>query len=244
MVPKKNQPYDTSFFEGLSPVSRESARAVVPLVSTLVSPASVLDVGCGTGTWLAEWVAQGVTDVVGLDGEYIDKALLQVDRARFVPTDLRNRFSLGRKFDLVQCLETAEHIDGAYADVLIESITGHGDLVLFSAGIPGQGGTGHVNEQWPSYWAEKFARAGFTMFDVMRPLIWTDSRIQAWYRQSMLIFSRARVFDAAESCVDYVHPELWAARSDYAANPRQLVRSLPRALTFALGRRVRSLARG
>lgn len=243
MAIKKNHPYDTSFFEGLSPVSRESAGAVVPLVNKLVSPASVLDVGCGTGTWLAEWVTLGVTDVVGLDGEYIDKALLQIDPAKFVPTDLRNRFSLGRKFDLVQCLETAEHIDEAYADVLIESITSHGDTVLFSAGIPGQGGLDHVNEQWPSYWAEKFAQAGFKLFDVMRPLIWSDSRVQVWYRQSMLIFSRARAFDVAEPCIDFVHPELWAARNDYGANPRQVVRSLPRALTFALRNRLRRLVR-
>jgi hypothetical protein len=126
--------------------------------------------------------------------------------------------------------------------VLIESITSHGDTVLFSAGIPGQGGPDHVNEQCPSYWAEKFAQAGFNMFDVMRPLIWTDSRVQAWYRQSMLVFSRTRVFNAGESCIDFVHPELWAARIDYGANPRQLVRSLPRALTFALRNRLRRLA--
>jgi len=35
------------------------------------------------------------------------------------------------------------------------------DNVLFSAAIPNQGGTGHINEQWQEYWAEKFYANGF-----------------------------------------------------------------------------------
>lgn len=242
MAKEARHAYDTSFFESLSPISQESARAVVPLVDKLVRPASVLDVGCGTGTWLAEWISRDVTDVVGLDGDHIDKAIIQITPSKFVPTDLRNGFSLGRKFDLVQCLETAEHIEEDYADLLVESIASHGDVILFSAAVPGQGGVHHVNEQWPSYWVEKFSRAGFKMFDVMRPLIWTDSRIAGWYRQSMLIFSRKRTFDSGGTCVDFVHPELWLAGIDYRAHPRELVRSLPGALSLVLRREFRRLS--
>jgi hypothetical protein len=33
---------------------------------------------------------------------------------------------------------------------------------VFSAAHPGQGGTGHINEQPKSYWIERFQRAGLT----------------------------------------------------------------------------------
>jgi 2-polyprenyl-3-methyl-5-hydroxy-6-metoxy-1,4-benzoquinol methylase len=61
--------YDPPFFENHAAGSRNSAAVVVPLVNKLVQPKSVLDVGCGVGTWLSEWADQGVTDFLGLDGE-------------------------------------------------------------------------------------------------------------------------------------------------------------------------------
>ena len=165
--------YNSSFFGSQSQGSRTSARAVIPIVRELIRPTSVLDVGCGIGTWLAEWADQDVTDVLGLDGEYVDKTALVIEPKKFVPMDLQKPFSLGRKFDLVECLEVAEHLDETYADLFIESLASHGDTILFSAAIPGQGGTHHVNEQWPSYWIEKFSRSGFKkMYDAIRPRIW------------------------------------------------------------------------
>jgi SAM-dependent methyltransferase len=234
MVAQSAHRYSSGFFDSQSQGSRTSARAVIPIVRELVRPTSVLDVGCGIGTWLAEWIKQDVTDVLGLDGEYVDKTALVIEPAKFVPTDLQKRFSLGRKFDLVECLEVAEHLDEAYADLFIESLASHGDTILFSAAIPGQGGTHHVNEQWQSYWIEKFSRSGFKVYDVVRPRIWADPRIEAWYRQNIFLFSRDRVFEAPETFIDLVHPELWKIATDhkayYKARRRKFVRVLLKAV--------------
>ncbi len=223
--------YTADFFDLLARGTRGSARAVVPLVNELVRPASVLDVGCGVGTWLAEWDRAGVSDVLGIDGDYVDRTSLELPVDRFAPVDLQQSFSLGRKFDLVQTLEVAEHLDEAYADTFVESLVRHGETILFSAAIPGQGGTHHVNEQWPSYWAEKFARVGYTAYDIIRPQIWTDPQILVWYRQNILIFARGRVFEGAETRLDRVHPEMWR-------DPGQILRMVPGALMTLLHRKL------
>jgi SAM-dependent methyltransferase len=227
MADKAQLFYDSRFYETYSDGSGSSASVVLPIVRKIVDPRSVLDVGCGVGTWLAEWVSQGVTDVVGLDGDYVDRAMLQIASDKFVPTNLQVGFSLGRKFDLVESLEVAEHLDEAYADLFVKSLTSHGDVILFSAAIPGQGGRHHVNEQWPSYWIGKFAEAGFKSYDALRPLIWTDRRVARWYRQNILIFAKERVFEGSQICPDLVHPEIWQHGISYDRHPVEVVRSFP-----------------
>jgi SAM-dependent methyltransferase len=232
------QRYGAAFFDGQSSGSRRSAEVVVPLVNGLVRPGSVLDVGCGVGTWLAEWVSEGVTDVIGLDGGYVDRAAMQIQPAKFRPADLRNPFSLGRRFGLVESLEVAEHLDETCADAFVRSLVSHSDTVLFSAAIPGQGGTHHVNEQWPSYWVTKFTRAGLRLFDVIRPAIWNDRRVDWWYRQNILLFSKSPAFDMYDTCIDIAHPEFWEARQKSYPLVRQIAGKLPPGLTRALRSRV------
>lgn len=215
--------YTPAFFEEMAYGTRESARAVVAVVNELLRPASVLDVGCGTGTWLAEWRRVGVPDLLGVDGDNVDRAVLQVPEGKFAPADLKQPFSLGRTFDLVQSLDVAEHLDEAHADTFVESLARHGETILFAAAIPGQGGTHHVNEQWPSYWAEKFARAGYTAYDIIRPRIWTEPRVAVRYRQNILIFARGRDFEGAMPHLDLVHPELWQS-------PGRVLNRIPEAL--------------
>ena len=227
--------YDASFYATYGDRSRQSAAVVVPIVKSLVQPMSVLDVGCGVGSWLAEWVNQGLTDVLGLDGEYIDPAAMRIETSRFLTVDLRNGFSLNRTFDLVQSLEVAEHIDERCADAFVDSLTRHSDTVLFSAAIPAQRGFHHVNEQWPSYWVGKFASSGFRLFDVIRPRIWTDPRVDTWYRQNTLLFSRTLSFDSSNEYLDIVHPEIWKQRQNLSSYPlRELLGSMPAAAVSAL----------
>src|SRR5947209_2323721 len=97
-------PYDAAFYAVQADGSLRSARVIVPLVMELVKPASVLDVGCGLGTWLAAFAEHGVADFLGMDGDYVDRAKLKIPTDRFRAADLTNPPHPGRTFDLAVCL--------------------------------------------------------------------------------------------------------------------------------------------
>lgn len=81
--------------------------------------------------------------------------------------------------------------------------------IIFSAAIPGQGGTGHFNEQWPDYWAELFGENGFAVDSSFRFGIWDDDRIENWYRQNLMI---AHPGPPTTPPLSIVHPILYDAR--------------------------------
>lgn len=181
-------PYDRAFYDIQSDGSYRSARRIVPLVLEQLRVGSVLDVGCGVGTFLRVFTEHGVSDILGLDGDYVPRDRLRIDPSRFQGRDLGEPLDLGRRFDLVMSLEVAEHLEDARADLFVENLCRHGDVVLFSAAIPDQGGTHHVNERWPSYWIAKFAARGYRLHDTLRPVLWNDGAVEYWYRQNALLF--------------------------------------------------------
>ncbi len=188
-----------------------AAEVVVPLILNLTLCNSVLDVGCGTGTWLKVFNENyRVTDVLGLDGTYVDKEKLVINHSHFKEVDLRNPFDLQRKFDIVLCLEVAEHLPEHSADVLVSSLCKHGDTIVFSAAIPGQGGQNHLNEQWPEYWQEKFLEHGFYFHDAIRPLIWKNEKIERWYKQNIFLINKQK--NDTSTILSLVHPEQMAKR--------------------------------
>jgi len=148
----------------------------------------VVDVGCGIGTWLSVFQQHGVSDVLGLDGKYVESRL-EIPLESFQPWDLEHPISVARCFDLAVCLEVAEHISVARADTFIDDLVHLAPIVLFSAAAPLQGGVGHVNEQWPTYWVQKFAARGLSVVDAIRPAVWDNDRVAMWYAQNCLIFA-------------------------------------------------------
>ena len=224
--------YTERFYEGQLG-SGDSVKAVVPLVLDLAPIESVLDVGCGVGHWLAGFAEAGVSDLMGIDRDEVPVHLLQIPTSGIERVDLSRPFDLGRTFDLVVSLEVAEHLPAASADGFVASIAAHGDLVLFSAAIPGQGGVSHINEQWAHYWSALFAKSGFEVLDPIRPLIWDRDDVAYCYAQNCLVYARGEAFDAlvaaGHACaqvLDVVHPELW----NLARQPvglRDLARQVP-----------------
>jgi SAM-dependent methyltransferase len=164
---------------------------IVPLLSDLLGVRSVLDVGCGRGVWLDEWNRRGVADIAGVDGDYVDDATLAIPAHKFLRLDLSQPFDLNRRFGLVQSLEVGEHISAERADAFVANLARHGDVILFSAAVPGQGGEFHVNEQPYEYWRDKFASHGFRTFDWLRPRIRRQTVIEPWYRYNMFLFARS-----------------------------------------------------
>ncbi len=222
--------YTSDWFRFIAESSRSSAERILPMVLEHLSVESALDAGCGVGTWLAPLQRLGVSDVTGIDGDYVDRELLEIDGDRFVPLDLSQPFDLGRTFDLVLSLEVAEHLPADAADGFVASLVRHAPAVLFSAAIPGQGGTDHVNEQWPDYWAERFAAHGFAAVDAIRPRVWTDSEVQFWYSQNTILYLReSEIPDSLRQYVvedfralSIVHPSqfAWTCRE---RTPRRLL---------------------
>jgi hypothetical protein len=180
--------YDKQFFDYMANGSIISARVVVPLIRSWLKVESVMDVGCGQGAWLKVWREQGVDDLFGLDGDYVDPMSLFIPEDRFQATELDRPFALDRRFDLVTSLEVAEHLPHSAAENLVECLCAHADHVLFSAAVPGQGGANHINEQPYGYWKDHFAARGFKAFDCIRPAIRQDGRVKPWYRYNTFLY--------------------------------------------------------
>jgi len=215
MKPAERNPYDPQFYEGQSQDSRRSADIVAPIIVELLRPQSVVDVGCGVGTWLSAFGELGVPIVLGLDGAYAKVGGLQIPEECFVACDLREPVRLERTFDLAISLEVAEHLPAACAEGFVNSLVRLAPAVLFSAAIPQQGGTGHVNERWQSFWATLFSVRGYVPVDCVRPRVWDDPRVSMWYAQNTMLYVDAkRLTLAAELAadnlpLDLVHPRLF-----------------------------------
>ncbi|HKW64833.1 MAG TPA: class I SAM-dependent methyltransferase [Candidatus Acidoferrum sp.] len=172
-----------------------SAEVIVPLVLQLLPVRSVLDVGCGDGTWLAIFQKLGVSDILGIDGHYVQKDLLQIPAECFRAINLATSFRLEREFDLALSLEVAEHIPPEGAAGFVSSLSRTAPAILFSAAIPSQGGDNHLNEQWPDAWASSFRQHGFVPIDCIRKRVWANEAVDWWYAQNILLFARQDLID-------------------------------------------------
>jgi len=239
-------PYDQPFYDSQMDGTLGSARQIVPIILDLVRPHSVLDVGCGLGAWLKVFQELGVEDLRGVDGDYVDREKLMFDAARFFAADLSRSFSLGRRFDLVISLETAEHLPEESEEIFVDCLTSHADLVLFSAAIPRQGGAAHVNERWQHHWAEKFRKRGFVPVDCIRWRVWANPGVEAYYAENMLLYARRERVEedgrlqeekrAGERIpLSLVHPSVWlSVPCDAELSVLRLLRLLPVRLLRAL----------
>jgi SAM-dependent methyltransferase len=218
--------YRADYHDAKAPGSRLAADAVLPIVLAVVDAASVLDVGCGYGTWLAAARELGVTDLTGIEGTWAaawrDRGVLATE-FDLVLCDLEAPLRLGRRFDLVLCVEVAEHLTAPRGSSFVADLCAVGSAVLLSAAIPGQHGINHVNERWASEWAAEFARHGYRALDCIRPQVWGDSSLPWYYRQNPLLFVTADVFADAQAraealpapgsaAIDVVHPEAYLQR--------------------------------
>jgi SAM-dependent methyltransferase len=165
-----------------------AAKVMIPMMIDLFDPKSVVDVGCGYGMWLLQFDTLGIKDYVGVDGEWQRKRLV-ISPNHFVAHDLLEPLKLNRTFDLAICLETAEHLPDVAGRNLVRSLTELSSVVLFSAAIPFQPGTHHINEHWQNYWAEIFSDYRFVPIDAIRKRLWRNKNVEVVYIQNTLLYA-------------------------------------------------------
>ncbi len=204
--------YSDEFYEDLGDLARHAATELVPLLMEQVEPKSVVDVGCGAGAFVHEFTRHGVNDVVGIEGPDFGAAHYRGPEESLLIRDLEEPLELDRRFDLVLCLEVAEHLPYARSAGFVRDLAALADVIVFSAAIPGQGGTHHVNEQWPTFWCDQFARHGLQAHDVLRPALWNNPSVATWYKQNVIVYARPgalpETFVAPQApLMSVVHPD-------------------------------------
>jgi cyclopropane fatty-acyl-phospholipid synthase-like methyltransferase len=181
--------YGHDFYQSRHQQTQYSAKTILTLVlAALPKTNSAVDFGCGVGTWLAMLHENGVEEIQGFDGPWVEHNLLEIPEQNFRQANLEEKINLDKKYDLAISLEVAEHLHPDKAKVFIETLANAADFVLFSAAIPFQGGKGHINEQWPDYWSELFNGHAYDAVDLIRQQIWHENEIPLWYRQNLLLY--------------------------------------------------------
>lgn len=188
---------------------RGAAEALRLLFAT-TRPRSLLDVGCGIGTWMAAAHAMGIEEVFGVDAAGPAHRLAGIPEDRVLRCDLTRPWSWGRRFDTVLCLEVAEHLAAEHAAGLVDALVEHSDTIYFSAACPGQGGQHHVHCRWPDWWQGLFNERGYVCSDACRWLIWERSAIEPWYRQNLFLATRAegRAAGSEPRIPAVLHPDM------------------------------------
>lgn len=199
----------------------DAAFEILPVVFDVIAPQSLLDVGCGTGTWLRVAEKLGVKELTGIEGQHLDQKKFQCPSAQLIIKNLIEPFDLKRRFDLILCLEVAEHLPLESSEDFIASLVRHSDNILFSAAIPCQGGQNHLNEQWPHWWQKLFERHGFKAYDIFRTLFWNNEKVFYWYKQNMILYSKRNYKDLKPTegpVLSLVHPELFIRKATQLRN--------------------------
>lgn len=228
-APPRRQQYGPEFYERIRKGSQDSAAVIVPMVlANMGKVESVLDVGCGEGYFAAEFERHGCR-VTGIEsGEVVQPAIESI-----LKWDLMLPFgTLLPPVDLVVCLEVAEHLPESRAESFIADLCQAGRAVLFSAAIPGQGGDGHLNCQYPKYWSDLFSRVDYVLSMAPRWEIWDDQRVKPWYRNNLGIAIHGRR-PVAESGITgnwfeteamaphaVIHPDMWIDWKSAYTGPR------------------------
>lgn len=198
----------------------ETPNVMVPVIVGMFKPESVVDIGCGLGTFLHVFKNEGVNEILGVDGPWVDRSRLQdyLSLENFVEANLENEIVLDKVYDLVLSLEVAEHLSEAAAETFVKSLVNAGNIVIFSAALPMQGGQNHINEQPVSYWEKLFLQHNYVLHDILRPLFWDNGKVEYWYKQNVVVFAPVGYEFASETqpIRDIVHYELFELRSQQA----------------------------
>lgn len=174
-------------------LARRDAPAVMNSICSLFPELHrYADVGAGSGAFAAAAATLGLS-VVACERSIFGRALARRQGVRAERFDLSApRVVTPMASDLVYCFEVAEHMPAELGDRLVEYLVRTAPCIVFTAAQPGQGGYGHVNEQLPEYWVERFTRAGvlpdYQATERLKRLF-AENQVRApWLRANVLVF--------------------------------------------------------
>lgn len=158
---------------------------------------SVLDVGCGVGSYLEGHMRAGINRLKGVEYNY--KSAIS-----YIPNILQPHIiygdatkplkDIGEKFDCVWSVEVAEHIMPEGTTQFITNLVDNTNkYILLTAAPPGQRGTGHINLRPKEDWIKDITARGFIYLEKEVEILKTtwDKLGAEWYiTKNVMLFEK------------------------------------------------------
>lgn len=155
------------------------------------SPASIIELGCGTGRLLYPYQEEEL-EVRGVELSSIAQKVSRLSSNHFEEYDLTDPYYPEREYDIVLCIEVLEHLPESAADTIVDSICRSAPVAIITAATPGQGGTHHVNEKPHNYWINKFENRNMRHMPEKAEIIKSrlDLNELVWIKENLLVFEK------------------------------------------------------
>lgn len=151
-----------------------------------------VDVGAGSGAYAAELRRRGHM-VVAYEHARLGRLIARFQGVHALPFDLAQPIVVEPAgYDLAYSFEVAEHLPPELGDRLVAFLAASAPTVVFTAAPPGQGGSGHVNEQERSYWVGRFRNHGMVERHELRDRVAAGFRDaqSSWLATNVMVFTR------------------------------------------------------
>lgn len=153
--------YTRDFHKSIENDEYPQAQRLAEYIGLFTRPKHFIDFGCSTGLYLRE-IKQKMPYVQSIGYEFSKDAVDMALCEDVIEFDLTVPLKTEKKPDtLGLCLEVLEHIDDSNWKPVLENITTHCDMLIFSAAFPGQSGTGHINCRNKIDWIYRFHTLGW-----------------------------------------------------------------------------------
>ena len=192
----------------LAPFDGWNERAFCQIVAWMGIPRTYLDLGSGTGAMV------NVARKLGSDAYGID--LINGPEGHFITADLNQPLFIGEmagpatearctRFDLITCLEVAEHLPLDSHETLVSTIARHlrpkpnmddaSGFVIFSAAPPGQRGEHHIGCRPAHEWRSLFYEQGISYRDdytrqLCHLIAWVSGPASHWLAANLMVLDR------------------------------------------------------
>lgn len=191
-IPSPKDVYTADWLRRVEAMERDSAVTMAHTIAHELCPTSVLDLGAGPCAHANALATYGC-EVLAVDGS-VHAARFASSTVRFMVADLRRPLDLQRTFDVVLCLEVAEHISEEAEDILCETLVRHtGRWLIATAAPSGQYGRHHVNPKPLTFWIEKLSALGLRHEREMAIRwqgVWRSRNVLSYFVDNLMIFRR------------------------------------------------------
>jgi len=164
--------YSYDFHKSIENEEQPQAAKLAEFIQKTYNPSVFLDFGASSGLYVRE-IKHRMPTIESVGYEFSEDAVKNALCSDIILADLTNPLDRVKKDNTVGiCLEVLEHISEDDWRPVLQNISDLCDVILFSAAVPGQGGTGHINCRWKIDWIRRFNKLGWVVdLDATRSII-------------------------------------------------------------------------